>query len=233
MIDMSALFKSLFTIVGGIFAMVAGLCLYVIAQFGETTYVIQFLALLGGLIYLVLHRAKRKETDKRAAEMPFIETKRNRLPTGNRIFEGHGAIVELTDHSLIISRHGLGSFLTQGIKGEKTIPFKSLTALQFKPAQNQMGGYIQFSVKGEIASRGGIFDATLDENTVMFTKVQYPDFEILRRKIDAEIAKQDNQPAARLSYADELTKLADLRDRGVLDEAEFQTQKTRLSSAAA
>jgi Short C-terminal domain/Domain of unknown function (DUF4429) len=228
---MSTLFKFIFSIVGGVFALLAASGLLTLIYLGETVYAVQFFAVIGGLIYVILHRAKRKEADDTASKIPFIETKRNRSPTGDKVFEGHGAIIELTDHSIIISRHGLGSFLTQGIKGEKTIPFKSLTALQFKPAQKQMGGYIQFSVKGEVASRGGIFDATLDENTVMFTIAQHPNFEMLRKKIDAEIAKQDNHPiAARLSYADELTKLADLRDRGVLDETEFQNQKTRLSS---
>jgi hypothetical protein len=37
-------------------------------------------------------------------------------------------------------------------------------------------------------------------------------------------------PAAKVDVADQLTKLADLRDRGVLSEAEFEAQKARILS---
>jgi hypothetical protein len=47
----------------------------------------------------------------------------------------------------------------------------------------------------------------------------------------AEIKAADDIPAPVLSVADELTKLADLRERGILTEAEFQAQKVRVLEA--
>jgi hypothetical protein len=44
-------------------------------------------------------------------------------------------------------------------------------------------------------------------------------------------AESKAQPNATASIADELAKLADLRDRGVLDDAEFEVQKAKLLSA--
>jgi hypothetical protein len=43
------------------------------------------------------------------------------------------------------------------------------------------------SIQGSIESKKGIFDATTDENTVMFSEIQQPDFEEVKRYVDSVI----------------------------------------------
>ncbi|RFC78495.1 SHOCT domain-containing protein [Streptomyces sp. AcE210] len=57
------------------------------------------------------------------------------------------------------------------------------------------------------------------------------EFEKLRTSLDTAIAAHHNPqvaPTAPASLADELGKLARLRDQGILDPAEFDTQKAKL-----
>lgn len=148
---------------------------------------------------------------------------------GDQVYTGHGATVVLHDRAISIFRHGGASFVLQGLKGEKRIPFRSISAVQFKTAGRHMSGYIQFSIVGSIESRAGILDATLDENTVMFTPEQNDRFEMLRDLIEAR-SHQAHATASHIvpSMADEIGKFAELRDKGILTDAEFANQKQRL-----
>jgi hypothetical protein len=75
-------------------------------------------------------------------------------------------VIEIFEDKLVIQRKGALAFLAHGLSGEKSIPFSSITAVQFKKA-GFTNGYIQLSVAGGVES--GVWDATTDENTVMFT----------------------------------------------------------------
>ncbi|MCF7910074.1 DUF4429 domain-containing protein [Candidatus Pacearchaeota archaeon] len=83
-----------------------------------------------------------------------------------------------------IVRKGFMSFATQGLKGNKKIAIKQISAVQFKPSGAFTNGYIQFSFIGGKESRGGIFLATQDENTVMFKKKQQPEFEKIKEEVE-------------------------------------------------
>lgn len=151
----------------------------------------------------------------------------------DKTFQGLGATVQLTKDGVSITRSGVASFLTQGIKGEKRIAFASITAIQLKDAGKHMSGYIQFSILGGNESRGGMWDATTDENTVMFTKDQAASFRALRDIVEERmaLARRPQAAATGTSIADELSKLAELRDRGVLSHEEFARQKAATLSS--
>lgn len=153
------------------------------------------------------------------------------------IFDGrNGGTVELLDNVLIIRRKGVTSFLTQGLKGEKRVPYSSITSVQFKEA-GFTTGYIQFGIAGGIESRRGVWDATTDENTVLFTKEASAEFRRLRDLVEERAQSSRNGPniatptLAQGSVAEELSRLADLRDRGALTDEEFAEQKSRLLDA--
>lgn len=81
--------------------------------------------------------------------------------------------------------------------------------------------------------RGGLKDANRDENAVIFTKWQQEAFEAIRAAVEAYISGDRPAGAAPVQQtlvADELAKLAALRDKGVLTETEFAEQKGRLLS---
>ena len=121
--------------------------------------------------------------------------------------------------------------MTQGLKGEKRIPYSSITSVQFKAA-GLTNGYIQFGVAGGLESRGGVFAATSDENTVMFRRKAGDQFLHLRDIVEqrAERARHGGQqnitPA--ISPIAELTQLAELHRQGILTDDEFSRQKARL-----
>jgi hypothetical protein len=145
----------------------------------------------------------------------------------------HGSI-ELVGNKIIIKRtKGLMSRLSYGIKGNKEILIKTITSIQFKSA-GILNGYIQFSFSGGKDNTGGILDAAGDENTVFFTKKQQPAFEKLKSIIEEKIEALNNnnnsqaQQAFLVNVADEIKKLAELKDSGILTEEEFTAKKKQL-----
>lgn len=142
--------------------------------------------------------------------------------------KGHNGQMSFDGQNVTISRKGVLGFLTQGLKGDKIIKLSSITAVQFKKVGMITSGYLQLSLTGGNESRGGVFDATQDENTVMFVKKQEKDFEGLRDAIQAALNAPRNDVLGSSSSIDQLEKLANLLDRGVITDAEFQAQKTKL-----
>lgn len=149
---------------------------------------------------------------------------------------GHNGQVSFDGSTVTISRKGGLARMTVG-KGSKAIAVQHITAVQVKPATAMMNGFIQFTMSGgnERRSKFGsqTKDAVHDENSVMFRKSQANDFERIRSAIQQRIATGPAPapaPAAATpsSMADELRKLAELRDAGVLSDAEFDAQKAKL-----
>lgn len=103
------------------------------------------------------------------------------------LVEGINGQIELSYSKIDITRREVKSFLSHGFDGTKTIFLRQLTALQFKEAGNVTNGYIQFIFPGSLEDKGGLFSATRDENTVMFTKAQQPKFEELKEHIIARM----------------------------------------------
>lgn len=104
---------------------------------------------------------------------------------------GHTGTVGFDGSMLTISRSGALGRLSVG-KGEKRIPVRSITAVQWKPAGPLVNGYIQFSMGGgnEVRAQFGrqTKGAARDENSVVFTRKQQADFEPLRAAVEQAIA---------------------------------------------
>lgn len=143
--------------------------------------------------------------------------------------KGHNGQIQFDGVNVTISRKGVLGFLTQGLKGDKVIKATAITSVQFKKVGMITSGYIQFSVMGGGKSKGGVFDATQDENTVMFVKKQEKDFERIRDAVQAVLNAPTAGAVAQTSVVDQLEKLAQLHERGVLTDSEFQAQKPSFS----
>lgn len=77
--------------------------------------------------------------------------------------------VEVTDKWLTIKRKGMANFfLYQGMKGTKKIRIKSISGIQYKEANNLTNGYIQIILQGSEEGRGGYWEASKDENSIIF-----------------------------------------------------------------
>ena len=131
---------------------------------------------------------------------------------------------------IVIERKGISAFLTQGLKGGKTIPIVSLTNIQFKPVGRLTNGYIQFSVLGEVGSKGGALAASYDENTVFFKKKNAKVAENIRAFLEEKIINKSNktQIVQTASDADELKKFKELLDSGIITQEEFDAKKKQL-----
>ncbi len=142
--------------------------------------------------------------------------------------DGVNGQVEIIGDKLKISRKGVLAFLSQGMKGDKEILISQISSVQFKKAGRLTNGYIQFAFVGGQESKGGLFDSTRDENSVMFNNKQQPVFEELKDHLDAVRNSITRGAPAQLSELDELEKLASLRDRGILNDEEFEAKKKQI-----
>ena len=78
--------------------------------------------------------------------------------------------IEVFDDKVTITPKGILALMNKGLKGTKTIPFSSISAIQFKEAGAVFSGYLQFTIPGGNESKGGVFSAASDENTFMFAQ---------------------------------------------------------------
>jgi hypothetical protein len=145
-------------------------------------------------------------------------------------FKGAGkTTITLDGNFLRIRRKGFLNMSNHGLDGEKTIDINNMTGVQFKEA-GLTSGFIQFIVKGSSESKGGVFAAARDENSILFIKKEQKMAEEIKVYVENILANKNTsftsiQP---LSDADELKKFADLRDAGIITEEEFNAKKKQI-----
>lgn len=155
--------------------------------------------------------------------------KRSVTPNLPMSAEGVNGQLTLLDGRIRISRTGVLAFLTQGLKGDKEIQLSSIFSIQWKAAGVLTRGYIQFAFYGGAEAKGGLWQATEDENSILFTSGQQPEFEAIRDEIQRRLNQRDVPfTSGSASIADEIRKLAELRDEGILTPAEFEAKKRQL-----
>lgn len=146
--------------------------------------------------------------------------------------KGYTGQLIITNHKIIITRKGFGGFIARGgLAGNKEIPIKSITAIEFKNANWITNGRIQFSIHGEVGHKGGAVSAVNDENTIIFTKGQHDNFvkaKALIEELMQKIEQNANVITSQISIADEIRKFAELKDQGLITEDEFNKKKKDL-----
>lgn len=131
----------------------------------------------------------------------------------------------LYDYKIVIKRKGVIAFMNHGLKGDKEIPIRNITAVQFKKA-GMINGYIQFSIGGSLESKRGIFAAQSDENSVSFNTWQQKPFIEIKEILDEKINRDDTVNP--ISDSDEIEKLHNLQEKGIITEEEFQAKKKQI-----
>jgi len=151
---------------------------------------------------------------------------------GQVILEAKGlqGTLQLLDDRIRIKRQGLLSFISHGFKGDKEIYISQISSIQFKPAGKFTSGFIQFAFLGGGEAKGGLLQAAGDENTVVFEKKVQSSFEQIKAEIDKRIAVSGTMgvSAIQKSPLEELEKLAELRDKGIVSPEEFSAKKKQL-----
>lgn len=137
-----------------------------------------------------------------------------------RTLKGQTKSIRVEQDAVTISYRAL----YHGFKGDKRIPYSSITALQFREPGSWLAGYIQFSIQGGVEWMGQV---NQDENAAQFDTKEAEDFRALRDFAQERMAAHGALTQSR-STADELVKLVALRDQGILTEDEFALQKAKL-----
>ena len=136
------------------------------------------------------------------------------------------------ENKVIFDRTGTKSAkLLSGLSGNKTIPMKSIQSVQFKEAGSIVNGFIQLGILGGVESTGGILSATEDENTIFFLKSENEIAKQVKEFIENKIYNESPSQVIvtqNVSTADELIKLKELQDKGIISKEEFEEQKLKL-----
>ena len=89
------------------------------------------------------------------------------------------------------------------LRGDKTIPYSSIVAVQLKAGLTP--GYIQLTLKGGSETKSGLFESIKDENSINFRNGQNKNFEEAKRLIEEKI---NNVSVSENNNLNELEKLA-------------------------
>jgi len=154
--------------------------------------------------------------------------------------KGVNGQLQLLPTKIRIKRKGGMALWTQGLKGDKEIYIDQISSIQLK-GSGVTSGYIQFSFLGGQETKGGVFNATQDENTVMFVKKHQREFEAIKQAVEQNLheirsgrlqqpVQQIVQQLAPVDIPGQIQKLAQLKDQGILTEQEFQLKKQELLS---
>ena len=149
--------------------------------------------------------------------------------------DGANGQIILTDKGVLIGREGFWKKLVSDsyTKGDKFLPYKSISGVQFKDP-GMTWGYIQFTLMGGIESRGGSWDAGKDENTVTFNADKSDVFREIRNIVE-ERAYQTTIPAHQADPqkndpVETMKKLKDMLDMGLISQTEYDSKKADLLS---
>ena len=133
----------------------------------------------------------------------------------------------LFENKVRISRKGFLALAAQGLKGDKDIMIKEISSVQFKRVGLTMMGYIQFTFRGGQESKSGWSDAHNDENTVTFIKKQEAAFQKIKEAIEEKMRSTETG-GTKPSNLGELEKLAELKEKGIITEEEFNKKKKQI-----
>ncbi|ALC87392.1 hypothetical protein AM499_17405 [Bacillus sp. FJAT-22090] len=137
-------------------------------------------------------------------------------------------IVTVDEHTVKIESKGMLNYINKGgSKGTKSIPLKSITAIQVKKP-GMTNGYVQFAYSGSSETKGGTMSAVKDENSIMFAKKELDKAQELVDLIESKRHTTSAPSSTPISAADELIKFKNLLDAGVLTQDEFDAKKKQL-----
>jgi hypothetical protein len=164
----------------------------------------------------------------RAAQMKEITEIAN-----SRLIYSHLDSLELRGEIITIKKRGVANALASGMNGARSIQISSITAIQMKPASMMTVGYILFTYAGSKAFSGGVWEATQDPDAFLFGKELNADIAEFKSKVEEKMRElkqpvpvsANNSPA---TLTDELRKLVEFKNQGILSQAEFEAAKKKL-----
>ena len=160
------------------------------------------------------------------------------LPQGALWFaKGVNGQVTLLEDRIRIERKGGWSFVAYGFRGTKEILIREMTSIEYKDAGGVLNGHILFLYRGGRDEKTSVFghnSIVSNENAVIFDRDNQVGFDTLRGMLNDKMDQYNNPQQVVMqtnsSYLDELKKLGELRDAGVITSDEFDQEKAKLLS---
>tara|TARA_Y100000996_G_scaffold412451_1_gene398609 strand:+ start:131 stop:640 length:510 start_codon:yes stop_codon:yes gene_type:complete len=157
--------------------------------------------------------------------------------------KGINGTATLHEDKIVISREGFSQKMSGGFfSGTKELMIKDISGIQFREATAFSNGFIEFTIPGEGSSRSSNSftqsDRMKNENCVVWRKEMMgnqknENFSELKKIAQELINKNPKGGTAvnvvqETSSADELAKFADLKEKGIISEEEFEAKKKEL-----
>ncbi len=148
------------------------------------------------------------------------------------IAKGSGGQLVGTPQKVVIQRKGIMGRSMQ--RGDREIRLDQISAIQLKKPGLTVGFCRLSYLGGQETKGGGALNAAYDENAIVIQHGQYGEFEQAKALIEQyqqAMAQAQRAPVvvqAPVSAADELEKLAGLRDKGIISEEEFAAKKRQI-----
>jgi hypothetical protein len=144
---------------------------------------------------------------------------------------GRNGSVELYQNRIIIKKKfgGLKRLLSSG---GKEIFLSNIKNLNYKSANAMTWGFIQFETpqNSKKLSKGSLLASPMDDFSINFSRKQQPQFDKLKAGI-YDLRNRNKKPTIvqnPISDADELEKLAKLKEKGILTQEEFDFKKKQI-----
>ena len=147
------------------------------------------------------------------------------------------ANIKVFQDKIKISRKAKGLF--GGIPNEKVILYKDISSINFVPVLKwrTVFGFIQFVVKGGYnrqytGNPREYSEIDSDEYAITFNSKENATFEELKNMIEDRLSSVPETSTTLIqnqsSNLDEIEKLANLRDKGIITQEEFEAKKKQL-----
>jgi DNA-directed RNA polymerase subunit RPC12/RpoP len=171
----------------------------------------------------------KAEADKATRDAQWKELEER---VNNRLIYSNLDTLELRGDTVTITKRGWANALASGMNGARTIQISSITVVQMKLA-GMMMGYILFSYAGSKPFMGGMWEATQDPDTFLFGRDlngEVAEFKAMVEKKMRESKQPAPAPANNSSgtLTDELRKLSEFKQQGILSQEEFEAAKKKL-----
>lgn len=149
--------------------------------------------------------------------------------------QGKSGSVDLYRTKITLRHKGYMAWNT-GTKGNKDIYLSRISSVQLRTPGWFTVGFIRFAFAGGQEYKGGLQSAIHDANAVTFVRKQHAQFSELKDYVEELIGRSSASPpialapaaSAPIAHLDELERLAQLRDRGIISADDFDAKKRQI-----
>ena len=162
-----------------------------------------------------------------------------------RVKGNNGTLIIYDDHVYFERKSFLGNYdaatrgTASGLGSEKGVPLENINGVEYNKATMFRNGYISLFIEGEIKNMGGMKGAANDASSIIFFPGSNASAEAAynhllkiaqaNKEKKQHVIVDNQQPSSgTASLADELLKLKQLHDNGILDDEEFKAAKSKL-----